>query len=115
MKRYSEAMEMESPQASEAFERRVSAALERQPAVLVPEGFAECVSAALPAHRHRRSRLRAGRAATGVAVLAGLAAVLWLAPHSAPSWTNLPFDAELLLMTEVTGIVAWFALKGREV
>ena len=112
-KRYAGAVS--DPLANTDFEARITAALERRPEAAIPEDFAARVVASLPPARPARTRIRAGRwtaIAAGAAALAGMAI---LAPHSAPSFTNLAFDAELLLTAQLAAIASWLVLPGREI
>ena len=111
-KRYAGAME---PLANPEFEARITAALERRAEPAIPENFAARVTAALPPLRPARRRVSAGRwAAIGAGVTA-LAGIVLLAPHAAPSFSSIAFDAELLLTAELAAIASWLALPGRQV
>jgi hypothetical protein len=85
----------------------ISRALDRQPAVRVPEGFAARVAGHATAQRvPRRSRWLGW----GPRLMVGSAAVLTasmfaLAPHAAPSVRNPAFDAELLLLAELGALL----------
>jgi hypothetical protein len=93
-------------------EARLTAAMERQRDVDVPEGFAAKVVGALPALKPRRRRLEVGRKVAMAAAAASLLTMFALARHAAPSFANLAFDGELLLMVELAGI-AWGFSRGR--
>lgn len=87
-----------------ALDAAIGQALDRQPAPRIPVDFAARVAqrvAAEPAPRRARwvgwgPRLTVGSAAL---LTAGMFA---LAPHAAPSLHNLAFDAELVLLTELS-------------
>ena len=96
-------------------ETRITAALERRAEPAVPADFAARVVAALPPVLLARTRVSAGRWAGIAAAAVALAAMLVLAPHCVPSFTNLAFDAELLLTAELAAIASWLVLPGRAV
>ena len=106
---------LERVEQAESFEHRITAALERRADPAVPAGFAARVASTLPATRHARASLHLGRTAAVIASVLMLAAMLWLAPHSAPRFTDIAFDAELLLMAELATVAAWLVLNWREV
>jgi hypothetical protein len=95
-------------------EAAVVRALEAQPEVVVPVAFAARVGAALPERRPTTRRVSAGRHAGIAAVVVLVAAVFCIAPHTAPSFTSLAFDVEMLLLLELAGIVAWLTNLRRE-
>ena len=91
-------------------EETLIAALERKPAVAVPQDFAARVIAALPAQRPRE-RVRWGRR---VAVGAGVTltvALFGMAPHTAASFASLAFDLELLMLAQLAGLGWWVASR----
>lgn len=117
MSRYTAWMKAQ-PQDDTVFEQqmaeRISAALARQPRIDVPAEFAARVMAALPAAPVRRKRLRFSYGVALALIACALAAAFWLAPHSVASFSNLPFDAEILLTAEVA-VIGWLlALRWRE-
>lgn len=97
-----------------AAETLVVKGLERAPQVMVPEEFAARVMAALPAVRPARARMRVGRIATAAALVVLAVALFVLAPRATPSFTNVAFDVEMLLLVELAGIGWWFVAR-REV
>jgi hypothetical protein len=87
----------------------ITRALERRPEVVVPEGFAARVRAALPPKvRERRS---VGRIAAGAAAVGLLLALCWLAPHARPSFESVAFDLEMVLVVELVGVAAWLGMR----
>jgi hypothetical protein len=92
-----------------ATEERITRALEHQPLVCVPDGFAAKVRAALPTRRAVPARRSVANIAafTGAVVL--MLALCWIAPHARPSVESLAFDLEMLLMAELVGIAVWLA------
>jgi hypothetical protein len=94
-----------------AVEAMMTRALERQPAVVVPEDFAAKMRAALPMQRRVRERRSAGRivAFVGAAVL--MVALCVLAPYARPSFENVAFDLELLMVAEMAAVAAWLAMR----
>jgi hypothetical protein len=104
--------EVQQMMEQESMERAITSALERQPQVVVPEQFAAKVAQALPGGVASRAglALKARSVARSVALVAAvlLAGTLFiLAPHAAdPSFSNLAFDLELLVLAEL-GAVAW--------
>ena len=94
------------------FEARVTEALERRPMAAVPQDFAAKVMVALPPLKPRRRRMNVGRKAALAGALASLLTMFALAPHAVPSFTDLAFDVELLLMAELAGIAWGFSRAG---
>ena len=95
-------------------EAAILRALETQPTVVVPEAFAARVCAALPQLKPVRRRMSAGQQAGLAAVAVLLVAVFWLAPHTAPRFTSVAFDVEIMLLLELAGVAAWLATLRRE-
>jgi len=95
----------------EAFEAKLTQALEQQPVVVVPETFAARVRAALPAQPVRRQRMSARRVTGVVGASVLVVALCWLAPHAAPSFSSLAFDMELLLLAELAGVAMWLGSR----
>jgi len=83
---------MSDTEQNEAMEQQIAGALERRPRVAVPAGFAARVAQAMTPGP---SPYRAPRAVKTV-----------LAPHAGPSFSNVGFDVELLVLAEL-GAVAW--------
>ena len=84
-------------------ERVLDRALERQPAVSVPQDFAKRVCVALPQRRVRR-RVSVSRIAAMVAMTALAVGLFAVAPHARPSLMSWGFDAELLMLVEMAGV-----------
>jgi hypothetical protein len=90
------------------FETKLTQALERRPEVAVPEGFAARVAAALPLQKPRRRAVHVGRTAAIAGAMVLALTMFAVAPHSEPSFANLFFDAELLMLAQLAGIAWWF-------
>ena len=93
-------------QISAVDDARLDAALARAPQPQVPADFAARVAAraaALPLRRRARFT-QFGPALAWASLLLLPVALFALAPHSAPSFTNYRFDAELLLLAELAVI-----------
>jgi hypothetical protein len=88
-------------------DRRIDEALERKPEARVPAGFAAQVAGRAMSMPPRRQRpklpVRRGIAWASAAVLA--VGLFVLAPHATPSLTSAAFDAEVILLTELAGLV----------
>ena len=89
----------------------ITRALERRPEVVVPEGFAARVRAALPSQPKVRERRSVGRIAAGAAAVGLLLALCWLAPHARPSFESVAFDLEMVLVVELVGVAAWLGMR----
>lgn len=100
-----ENFEARQAQQNTQFEARLTRALERRPRVAIPENFAARVASSLPPHRPRRRIVPVRKLALGAAALASALAMFAVAPHAAPSFTNLAFDVELMLLAELFGSV----------
>jgi hypothetical protein len=98
--------EMNESREQAVLEAAIGRALERPPHARVPEGFAARVAKSLPVGAARRPIWSAGKAVAGVAVVVLAAALFVLAPHAGPSFSNLAFDLELMVLAEL-GAVAW--------
>jgi hypothetical protein len=107
MKDWEDAMSDEERMVDAAITR----ALERQPEVVVPEGFAARVRASLPARTKVRERRSVGRTAATVAGVGLVLALCWLAPHARPSFGSLAFDLEMVLLLELAGVAAWLGTR----
>lgn len=113
---YAQIMEpVSNPQPDPALEAAITAALARRPAPRIPADFAARVTAALPAVGPVRRRPRIARTVAFAAGATALVAIALLAPHAAPSYANVAFDAELALFAEIAGIGSWLVLRGREI
>lgn len=98
--------------AETALERQVLDALHHAPEVSVPADFAAVVARHACAHPQPRLHRLPGWgprlvAASGVLLTAAMFAV---APMAEPSWHNGWFDAQVLLLTELGGLL-WFAQR----
>ena len=107
--------EMDGNQLDPKIDAAVLRCLETPPVVVVPAAFAGRVRAALPAPTPRRQRVSAGQQAGVAAVVLLLVAVFWLAPHTAPRFTSMAFDVEIMLLLELAGVLAWLANRHRDV
>jgi len=87
-----------------AFEAMLTRTLEHSASVPVPTDFAARVRSSLPPPPRPRRTIRIGRLAslTGACVLA--ASMFLLAPHAAPTFSNLAFDLELVAIVQLAGI-----------
>ncbi len=89
------------------FEERVLALLSGAPEVTIPPGFAASVARRACAQPATRPAVWMGwgpcmAVVSGVLMTAGLFAV---APHAAPSWHNGWFDAQIVLLAELSGLL----------
>jgi hypothetical protein len=101
-----------APAVEAALERRIDAALERKPAPHITADFAARVAAQAVALPRRRSHaLPVGRTIAWISAAALGCALFALAPHTAPSITNLRFDAELVVLLELAGL-GWLLSRG---
>ena len=90
-----------------AFEALLTRALAQAPRMAIPESFAATVARRAAAQPLAQPASLSGwgpRLALFSGALLTLA-MFALAPHANPSLTSLPFDAELLLLTELTTLV----------
>jgi hypothetical protein len=92
-------------------EAAVTRALERQPEVMVPAGFAARVRASLPPQPKMREHRSVGRIAATAAAAGLIVGLCWLAPHARPSFESLAFDMEMLMLIELAGVGAWLAMR----
>jgi hypothetical protein len=97
---------MNGSEQNEAMEQQIAGALERRPPVAVPAGFAARVSQALTPGPSLHRVPRAGKTVAAVAAVLLAAALFALAPHAGPSFSNVGFDVELLVLAEL-GAVVW--------
>jgi hypothetical protein len=86
-------------------------ALERRPEASVPVNFAARVAAALPPARPRRKPMQVGRGAAFAAAGVLAVAMCLLAPHAAPTFGNLAFDFELVVIAQLGGIAYWLTAR----
>jgi hypothetical protein len=89
----------------------ITRALEAQPAVTIPEGFAARVMASLPAQPKVRARRSVAKIAATAAVAGLIVGLCWLAPHARPSFDSVAFDMELLMLCELAGVAAWLSMR----
>ncbi len=94
---------------AQAIEQQIDRALERQPPVEVPEGFAARVAQSMPARAVRRGRWAVAPGSAGktaALAAAGLLAVALfvLAPHAGASFSSVAFDVELLVLAELAAL-----------
>jgi hypothetical protein len=89
----------------------ITRALEAQPAVTIPEGFAARVMASLPAQPKVRVRRSVAKVAATAAVAGLIVGLCWLAPHARPSFDSVAFDMELLMLCELAGVAAWLSMR----
>ena len=93
-------------------EAALTEALERAPAITIPSDFATRIAARLPEEGRKARSAWTGcgpRIALGCGVLLTLA-LFAFAPHTTPSFYDLRFDMELLLLVEL-GSVAYLATR----
>jgi len=100
--------------AQNEMEAAVTRALEQRQEPVVPADFAARVMQSLPPQPQARAKMRVGYMVGVVAAVVLTGGVFALAPHAAPSFTNLTFDVELMLLAELGGIAYWLAAR-REV
>ena len=100
--------------AQNEMEAAVTRALEQRQEPVVPADFAARVMQSLPPQPQARAKMRVGYMVGVVAAVVLTGVVFALAPHAAPSFTNLTFDVELMLLAELGGIAYWLAAR-REV
>jgi len=89
----------------------ITRALEAQPTVAVPNGFALRVMASLPAQPMVRARRSVAKIAATAAVAGLIVGLCWLAPHARPSFESVAFDMELLMLCELAGVAAWLSMR----
>jgi hypothetical protein len=96
----------------ERMEQAIDKALQRQPMLNVPEGFAVRVRGQLPPAPSRTGQgIGAGRLAGLAGMLALVAAFCWLAPGARPDFASLRFDLELVVLAEMAA-VGWWVGRG---
>lgn len=101
-------------QASELLEQRIADALERAPAVRVPEDFARRVMAQVPERGAWRAGVqvpKAGWAAAVVCLVAMLVALVVLAPRASGSGL-FPMAMVWVLCVQFCVVAAWVAVRG---
>jgi ferric-dicitrate binding protein FerR (iron transport regulator) len=89
----------------------ITRALEAQPTVAVPNGFALRVMASLPAQHAVKARRSVAKIAATAAVAGLIVGLCWLAPHARPSFESVAFDMELLMLCELAGVAAWLSMR----
>jgi hypothetical protein len=89
----------------------ITRALEAQPNVAIPAGFAARVMAELPAQPKVRERRSVAKIAATAAVAGLIVGLYWLAPHARPSFESVAFDMELLMLCELAGVAAWLSMR----
>jgi hypothetical protein len=94
---------------------QIDGALAAQPEPAIPADFAARVRAALPPVAPARRRVSAARSTAIAASATLLVAVFCIAPHAAPSFSNLTFDIELSLLAELACILTWLSQPRPEV
>lgn len=102
---------MYSEDMQDGFEQRVTQALERRTEVGVPVDFAARVASALPKARRRRASMPLGRRTAWAAAVVLTFALVALAPHAPPSFGNMAFDVELVVIAELSGIAYWLTVR----
>jgi hypothetical protein len=105
------AEDMQSHDDNSAFDAMLTRSLERRDEVVVPLNFATRVVAALPPPRKPRKAMQLGRMTAVVALFVLAIALFALAPHAAPSFGNLAFDFELILLAQLAGIGYWLTAR----
>ena len=89
----------------------ITRALEAQPVVVIPEGFAARVMSALPAQPAVKARRSVAKIAATAAVAGLIVGLCWLAPHARPNFESVAFDMELLMLCELAGVAAWLSMR----
>lgn len=102
---------MYSEDMQDDFDQSVTRALERRSEVRVPEDFAARVSAALPVARRQNKTVQLGRKAALTALVVLGISLFALAPHAAPSFANMAFDFELVVIAELGGVAYWLTVR----
>ncbi len=102
---------MYSEDMQDDFDQSVTRALERRSEVRVPEDFAARVSAALPVARRQNKTVQLGRKAALAALVVLGISLFALAPHAAPSFANMAFDFELVVIAELGGVAYWLTVR----
>jgi len=88
----------------------ITRALDTQPIPTIPANFAARVAASLPAPTPVRPPSYVRRSAAIASGIILLVVLFALAPHAAPSFINLSFDVELLILAQLAAI-AWFLTR----
>ena len=89
----------------------ITRALEAQPVVVIPEGFAARVMGSLPAQPMVKERRSVAKIAATAGVAALIVGLCWLAPHVRPSFGSVAFDMEMLMLCELAGVAAWLSVR----
>lgn len=105
-----------NPVPNDTFERRLTAALEEQPRVLIPADFATRV-AARAATLPQRARAPRAHYARSVAILLSallVVALFVLAPHAQPSFSSVNFDLEMSAIVVLSALGYWLSQARKE-
>lgn len=102
---------MQDESVDQEFEAVLTRRLESAPVVDVPLDFAARVRAALPPVRKRRAPMALGRKTALVGLVVLSLSLFALAPHAAPTFGNVAFDLELLVIAELGGIAYWLMVR----
>jgi hypothetical protein len=92
-------------------EAAMTRALERRQEPVVPADFAARVAAALPPPRKVRPPMQLGRKAALAGLVVLSLSLFALAPHAAPTFGNMAFDFELVVIAELAGIAYWLTSR----
>jgi hypothetical protein len=110
MKMYPENMQVQDENSQPGFDASVIRALERRSVPVVPPDFAARIAAALPPPKPDRKKMQVGRT-VGLAAAGVLGVALFaLAPHAAPTFGNMAFDFELVVIAQLAGIAYWLTV-----
>lgn len=92
-------------------ESRITSALENKPEMQIPQDFAAKVAARAVTQplRRRRPKPQFGNLIALLSVPLAALALFALAPHAAPNFKSLSFDAEVVLLAELAFIGWWVA------
>lgn len=96
-----------APRVTPDFDALIARALSRTPRVSIPAGFAAAVTRRALAQPLPEASFLSGwgpRLALASGTLL-TAAMFALAPHAAPTITSVPFDAELILLAELSTLL----------
>jgi hypothetical protein len=105
--KYSEDMQWLDENSHPGFEASLIGALERRSAPAAPMDFAARVVAALPPPLPARKPMQVGRTVGLVAATVLGVALFALAPHATPTFGNMAFDFELVVIAQLGGIAYW--------
>jgi hypothetical protein len=105
--KYSRNMQVQDENSQPGFDASLTRALERRSEPAVPLDFAARVVATLPPPLPARKKMQVGRT-VGLAAAGVLGVALFvLAPHATPTFGNLAFDFELVVIAQLAGIAYW--------